>query len=406
MTVNAEFILFVASVILFISVIAVKAGSRFWIPALLLFLAIGMFFGSDGLGIQFSNPGIAQFVGIVALNIILFSGGMDTLMTDIKPVAGKGIALATVGVLLNTLLTGLFIYLFFHILFHFESLSIPESMLMAAVMSSTDSASVFSILRSRNIKLKQGIGQILELESGSNDPMAYMLTILIIGYIQNGGISFSDALVTLGLQLGVGVLLGFVLGKLAVWFVNKVNIVNSALYPILLLGLIFLTFSVTNLAQGNGFLAVYIAGLIFGNSKIIHKNIITTFFDSFVWLWQIIMFLTLGLLVNPHELLEVWVIAVAVGLFMILVARPAAVFLSLLPFRNLCTRSKLYVSWMGLRGAVPIIFATYPLTAGIDNAHLIFNVVFFITILSLLLQGTTASLFARKLRVLDETTDI
>lgn len=402
MSVNAEFILFVASVILFISVIAVKAGSRFWIPALLLFLGIGMFFGSDGLGIQFSNPSIAQFVGIVALNIILFSGGMDTHLNDVRPVAGKGIALATVGVLINTLLTGFFIYLFFHIIFHFDSLSVPESMLMAAVMSSTDSASVFSILRSRNIKLKQGIGQILELESGSNDPMAYMLTIFIIGYIQNGGLSFSEAMITLVLQLGVGALLGYMLGKHAVWFVNKVNIVNSALYPILLLGLIFLTFSITNLAKGNGYLAVYIAGLIFGNAKIIHKNIITTFFDSFVWLWQIVMFLTLGLLVNPHELLDVWVIAVAVGLFMILVARPASVFISLLPFRNLSVNCKSYISWMGLRGAVPIIFATYPLTAGIDNADLIFNVVFFITIISLLLQGTTASLFARKLGVLGE----
>ncbi len=402
MNYDAEIILFMASVIVFISVIAVKAGSRFWIPALLLFLGIGMLFGSDGLGIQFSNPKIAQFIGIIALNIILFSGGMDTNLKEVKDIAKEGVTLATIGVFINTFLTGVFIYLFFHILFHFNSLSVAESMLMAAVMSSTDSASVFSILRSKNIRFKHNIGKILELESGSNDPMAFMLTIFIISYIKMGGASAGEAIMILILQLGIGLIIGFLFGKAAVYFVNKVNIVNSSLYPIMLIGIIFLTYSVSSLAFGNGYLSVYVAGLIFGNAKIIHKNIITTFYDSFVWLWQIVMFFTLGLLVNPHELLDVWSIAVVVGLFMIFVARPAAVFLSLLPFKDFSTKGRLYISWLGLRGAVPIIFATYPLTENIENADLIFNVVFFITILSLLIQGTTASFVAKKLGVLEE----
>lgn len=399
---NAEEILLVASVILIFSIFAGKAGYRFGLPALLLFLGVGMLFGSDGLGIQFSDPHIAQFIGMLALSIILFSGGMDTKVAEIKPIAMQGVVLATVGVLATTFITGGFIYWLSGFTHHYVSLTFPESLLLAAVMSSTDSASVFSILRSKGVYLKQKLRPTLELESGSNDPMAYMLTLILISYIQVGGMNVGEALLSLVIQLIVGSIAGYVFGRLAVYVINKININNESLYPILLLATAFFTFAATTLCKGNGYLAVYIAGLIVGNAKIVHKKSMGTFFDGFAWLWQIVMFLTLGLLVNPHELLPVASIGLAVGLFMIIIARPASVFLCLLPFKNFDLKGKLYISWVGLRGAVPIIFATYPLIAGVNHAGLIFNIVFFITILSLLIQGTTVTYAAKLLNQIDQ----
>ena len=398
---NAEEVLLICSVILFVSILAGKAGFRVGLPALLLFLGIGMLFGSDGLGLQFSNPQIAQFIGMIALSIILFSGGMDTKLSEIKPIASQGVVLATLGVLVTTAITGYFIFWLTGLVAGYETLTLAESLLMAAVMSSTDSASVFSILRSKGVYLKQRLRPTLELESGSNDPMAYMLTIILIAYIQSNGMNFLDGAISLAVQLILGLIAGYILGKVSVWIINKVNVENQSLYPILLLAVIFFIFSITSLLKGNGYLAVYIAGLVVGNTKIIHKKSIVTFFDGFTWLWQIVMFITLGLLVNPHELLPVAGIGLTVGIFMIIFARPITVFLCLLPFRNFTTKAKLYISWVGLRGAVPIIFATYPLIAGIENANLIFNVVFFITILSLLVQGTTVNHVARWLHLTD-----
>ena len=376
---NPEAILLVASIIFFFSIIAGKAGFRFGLPALLLFLGVGMLFGSDGLGIQFSNPSAAQFIGMLALSIILFSGGMDTKMSEIKPIATEGVVLATVGVLLTTLITGGFIYYVFLWSTGYETLT------------------VFSILRSKGVYLKQRLRPTLELESGSNDPMAYMLTLLIIAYIQVGGMNLQEAVLQLLVQLSVGAIAGFLLGKLAVLMINKINMDNESLYPILLLTTAFFTFSATTLCKGNGYLAVYIAGLVVGNAKSMG-----TFFDGFAWLWQIVMFLTLGLLVNPHELLPVAPVGLLVGVFMILIARPATIFLCLLPFKNFTTKGKLYISWVGLRGAVPIIFATYPWIAGVDHGGMIFNIVFFITILSLLIQGTTVTQAAKWLGLVDE----
>ena len=398
---NAEEVLLICSVILFVSILAGKAGFRVGLPALLLFLGIGMLFGSDGLGLQFSNPQIAQFIGMIALSIILFSGGMDTKLSEIKPIASQGVVLATLGVLVTTAITGYFIFWLTGLVAGYETLTLAESLLMAAVMSSTDSASVFSIQRSKGVYLKQRLRPTLELESGSNDPMAYMLTIILIAYIQSNGMNFLDGAISLAVQLILGLIAGYILGKVSVWIINKVNVENQSLYPILLLAVIFFIFSITSLLKGNGYLAVYIAGLVVGNTKIIHKKSIVTFFDGFTWLWQIVMFITLGLLVNPHELLPVAGIGLTVGIFMIIFARPITVFLCLLPFRNFTTKAKLYISWVGLRGAVPIIFATYPLIAGIENANLIFNVVFFITILSLLVQGTTVTHVARWLHLTD-----
>lgn len=399
---SAEMILLVVSIILILSIFAGKAGYRFGLPALLLFLGVGMLFGSDGLGIQFDNPQLTQFIGTLALSIILFSGGMDTKLSEVRPIASQGVVLATVGVLLTTFITGGFIYVVCHYSSIYDTLTLPEALLLAAVMSSTDSASVFSILRSKGVLLKENLRPTLELESGSNDPMAYMLTLILIAFIGSEGMSVPEAAWMLVLQLGIGAIGGYLLGKAAVWVVNKINIDNTSLYPILILAFAFLTFSVVTLIKGNGYLAVYIAGLIFGNSKIVHKKSIGTFFDGFTWLWQIVMFLTLGLLVNPHELLPVTHIGLGIGLFMILIARPVSVFISLLSYKNFSLRARLYISWVGLRGAVPIIFATYPLIAGVEHARWFFNIVFFITILSLLVQGTTVTYVARLLKLIDK----
>lgn len=399
MVVNAGNILLTGAILLFFSIIAGKAGFRFGVPVLLLFLGVGMLFGSDGLGIQFNNPGGAQFIGVIALSIILFSGGMDTKYAEIKPILGQGIVMATLGVMLTTLITGSFIYLVIGMFTHFSMMTFAESLLMAAVMSSTDSASVFSILRSKKLGLKEQLRPMLELESGSNDPMAYMLTILLVQVIQTPADEFSlwYSFVLFAIQMVVGVLSGYLLGRLATWMMNRLNVDNQSMYPILLLAFVFFTFSVTELAKGNGYLAVYIAGLVVGNHKMQHKKSTMTFFDGFTWLFQIVMFLTLGLLVNPSELLPIAGLGLLIGVFMILLARPLSVFLCLAPFRKMSVKGKLYISWVGLRGAVPIIFATYPLIAEIPCASLIFNVVFFITIVSLLIQGTTVSCMANLL---------
>ena len=396
---NAENILLIGSVLLFVSIVVSKTGYRFGVPTLLVFLLVGMFFGSDGLGLQFHNADEAQFIGMVALSIILFSGGMDTKFSEIRPVLSQGILLSTVGVLLTTLFTGLFIYW----ISGFEHVSITMSlitaMLLAATMSSTDSASVFNILRSQSMNLKHNLRPMLELESGSNDPMAYMLTIVLIQFINSSGMGMMDILGSLCIQFIVGGASGFLLGRLAILILNKINLNNQSLYPILLLSFIFFTFTVTDLCKGNGYLAVYIAGIMVGNNRITNRKEISTFMNGMTWLFQIIMFLTLGLLVNPHEMLNIAVPALLIGVFMIVFARPLSVLICLLPFKKMNFNSRIFVSWVGLRGAVPIIFATYPVVANIPDSNQIFNIVFFITILSLVVQGTTISWIAKLLHL-------
>lgn len=365
---------------------------------MLLFLVVGMLFGSDGLGLQFHNAKEAQFIGMVALSIILFSGGMDTKFSEIKPVLTPGIALSTVGVLLTALFTGLFIWWLSGMSWTNIHLPLITSLLLASTMSSTDSASVFAILRSQKMNLKHNLRPMLELESGSNDPMAYMLTIVLIQFIQSSETGVLHILGSFAVQFIVGAAAGYLLGKIAILMLNRLNIDNQALYPILLLAFIFFTFSMTDLLKGNGYLAVYIAGMMVGNDKMRHRKEIYTFMDGLTWLFQIIMFLCLGLLVNPHEMLEVTVVALLISVFMIVVGRPLSVFLSLLPFsKKMNFKSGLFVSWVGLRGAVPIIFATYPVVARVPGAGVIFNIVFFITIVSLVIQGTTVSWVARLL---------
>ena len=393
---TAENILLVGSILLFVSIIVGKTGYRFGVPALLLFLVVGMLFGSDGLGLQFHNAKEAQFIGMVALSIILFSGGMDTKYTEIKPILVPGIVLSTAGVLLTALFTGLFIWWLSGMSWTNIQLPLITSLLLASTMSSTDSASVYAILRSQKMKLKHNLRPMLELESGSNDPMAYMLTIVLIQFIQSSGMGVGNILGSFIIQFIVGAVAGYLLGKLAILMLNKLNIDNQSLYPILLLAFVFFTFSITDLLKGNGYLAVYIAGMMVGNNKIMYRKEIYTFMDGLTWLFQIIMFLCLGLLVNPHEMLEVSVVALLIGIFMIVIGRPLSVFLCLLPFgKKITMKSRLFISWVGLRGAVPIIFATYPVVANVPGAHSIFNIVFFITIVSLIVQGTTVSWVAR-----------
>lgn len=398
--ITAENILLVGSVLIFTSILISKTGYRFGIPTLLLFLLVGMAFGSDGLGIQFNSASDAQFIGMMALSIILFSGGMDTRYSDIKPVLKQGILLSTVGVLVTTLLTGLFIYfLSNHTQANIE-LTLLVSLLLAATMSSTDSASVFSLLRSQRMNLKYNLRPMLELESGSNDPMAYMLTIVLIQVIGSGS-NFDIVIILkdLFLQFLFGGVLGYAFGKFSVWLINKIELSNSSLYPILLLSIIFITFTLTDLVKGNGYLAVYIAGMIVGNARLAYRKGTNTFMNGLTWLFQIIMFLTLGLLVNPHEMIDIAVTALLIGIFMILIARPVSVFLCLLPFKGISNKARIFISWVGLRGAVPIIFATYPVIAQIPGSNQLFNTVFFITLLSLIIQGMTISKMARWLKL-------
>ncbi len=392
--------LLIGAILIYVSIVISKTGFRFGIPTLLMFLLVGMLFGTDGLGLQFDSPKVAQFIGMVALSIILFTGGFETKLGDIKPVVAQGIVLSTAGVLLTTVITGFFIYFISEKNFTNLSMSLMASMLLAATMSSTDSASVFSILRSQHINLKENLRPMIELESGSNDPMAYMLTIILIQIIGSGAdLDAVEVVKSLLVQFLVGAFLGFVIGKLAVKQINKINLPNSSLYPILLLSVVFITFTITDMLNGNGYLAVYIAGMVTGNEKLTYRREITTFMDGMTWLFQIVMFLVLGLLVNPHEMLSVGLVSLLIALFMIFVSRPISVFACLLPFREMTTKARLFVSWVGLRGATPILFATYPVVAGVEGSNQLFDIVFFITLISLLVQGMSISKVAKMLKL-------
>lgn len=407
---TSENLLLVGSILIFCSILITKAGGRFGLPTLLLFLVAGMLFGRDGLGIEFDNVGQAQFVGMIALCVILFTGGLETKIGDIKPVLGSGLTLSTVGVLLTTALTGLFIYL----LAGWDAISFELPLitcfLLAATMSSTDSATVFNILRGKNINLKNNLQPMLELESGSNDPMAYILTIVLIqlaltvGNSSMAGVQANvlvvDSLKVLVQQFAAGTMMGAGAGFATVWIMNKVNLNNIPLYSIMLMSIVFFAFALTDILDGNGYLAVYIAGIIIGNNRIANRKQVVAFFDGMTWIMQIGMFLLLGLLVDPSEMWKTALAALFIGLFMMFVARPLSVMLSLLPFKNITFKSKLFTSWVGLRGAVPIIFAIYPVVENIPGSDAIFNIVFFITLLSMVLQGGTIVMAAKKLDLL------
>ncbi|HEY9075047.1 MAG TPA: potassium/proton antiporter [Anaerolineaceae bacterium] len=384
-----------AAILLILSVAVSKISDRFGIPALLLFLALGMLAGSDGPGgIYFDDPALAQSLGITALAIILFSGGLDTSWKSIRPVFKEGIVLATLGVLLTAILAGVFAHLVL-------KTTLLEGILLGAIMSSTDAAAVFAVLRSKGIHLAGRLKPLLELESGSNDPMAVFLTIGLTQLVVQPQQSIFQLVLLFFQQMALGVVFGIVAAKITLYLINRLQLGYSGLYPVLTLGTVFLTFSATNLLGGSGFLAVYLAGLLMGRQEFLHKRSLLRFYDGLAWLMQIGMFLTLGLLVFPSRLGQVALPGLAIALFLLVVARPLAVMVSLAWFR-IRLPEKALVAWVGLRGAVPIILATYPRIMGLEQSDLIFNVVFFVVLTSVLLQGTTIPLVAERLGVKSE----
>ena len=342
---------------------------------------------------------------------------MGTKISAIRPVILPGLVLSTVGVLLTAVLTGLFIWWLSGMSWTNIHFAFIPSLLLAATMSSTDSASVFGILGSQKVGLRNHLRPMLELESGSNDPMAYMLTIILIEAITIGGtLSAGSILLELLLQFGVGALGGFLMGKVTLWLIRAYRRIDAksetkedagqatSMISILMIGAVFFTFAATTALAGNGYLAVYICGIVLGNAPLPNHRGIAKFLDGMTWLAQIVVFLMLGLLVNPHEMLTVAPVSLIIGAFMILLGRPLSVMLCLAPMRSIPMRARLFVSWVGLRGAVPIIFATYPIVAGVEGASQIFNIVFFVTLLSLLIQGTSVIGCARMLKLTDSST--
>lgn len=412
---QVEFILLILSLLFFVSIFADKIGYKYGVPALLLFLTVGMFFGSHGMtslvgmGGVTIETGTAQALSTLAMCIILFTGGMETKLSDIKSVLVPGITLATLGVLLTCVITGVLIYFIFGWINAVASVSIWLALLIAATMSSTDSASVFSLLRTNGIGLKHNLRPLLELESGANDPMAYVLTTTLIGIVVNTHsivgltqeITALPIIQTIVIQLVMGTVLGFAFGEGLVALMRRVKLGNEALYPIMILTACIFIFSITYYLQGNTYLAVYVGGLIIGNNKFTRKRQTRSFFSGLTWLSQLMMFLMLGLMVEPAELIKykVWVPCLIISIVMICISRPLSVWFCMLPFRQYRQRDKLFLSWVGLKGAVPIIFAIMCKAQGVPFADLIFNTVFLCTIVSLLAQGTTLTQMARKLNL-------
>jgi potassium/hydrogen antiporter len=393
MVFSPENILLIGSVLLFISIMASRTSFKIGIPTLILFMIIGMLAGSDGPGgIYFNDPEAARLLGVIALTLILFSGGLDTKWESIKPVLRNGIALSTVGVLITAISVAIFSS-------YLLGFTLIEGMLLGAIVSSTDAAAVFSILRTRRVGLKGSIRPLLEFESGSNDPMAYFLTIAMIDLLKNPDLGIPILVPKFFFSMSLGVIVGLASGRGTHLLLNRIKLDIEGLYPVLVLSIVFFTFSFTEWLHGNGFLAVYICGLVLGNRRFIHKKSLMRFYDGQAWLMQIIMFLTLGLLVFPSQLVPIMDEGIMIAAFLIFIARPLAVITALMFAKDMNFRKKLFVSWVGLRGAVPIVFATYPLLAGIDDDHSLFNLVFFISASSVLIQGTTLPYMARWLRV-------
>jgi cell volume regulation protein A len=393
MTLSAENILLLGSLLLFLSIIASKTSFKLGIPTLVLFLVVGMLAGTDGVGgIHFYDPKLAQFLGVVALTFILFSGGLETNWESVRPVLWQGLSLSTIGVFVTALLLGIFSSFILDYTWY-------EGLLLGAIVSSTDAAAVFSILRTKSVGLKGNLRPTLEFESGSNDPMAYFLTVSMIYLISDPDASIMSLLLRFFIGMILGGICGFAFGKMMIWVINRIQLDIDGLYPVLILALVFFTFSFTDFIGGNGFLSVYIAAIILGNSNFLHKKSLIRFYDGQAWLMQIVMFLTLGLQVFPSDIIPIVGDGILISAFLMLIARPIAVFISLVFFPQINVRKKIFISWVGLRGAVPIIFSTYPLIAGIPVAGNIFNLVFFISVSSVLLQGTTLSSVARWLHV-------
>jgi len=392
MTISLDNILLLGSLLLFIGLIGSRT-TKYGIPILLLFLLVGMLAGSDGFGgIYFYDLQTSKFIGVVALSFILFSGGLETRWGDVKPVFRQGVLLSTIGVVLTAFIVGFFVTLI-------TDLSLLEGLLLGSIVSSTDAAAVFSILRSKSIALKGNLRPLLELESGSNDPMAYFLTICFTFLLTNKEVTALSLIPMFFQQMVLGGLVGYLMGHVMFKTINWIKFDYDGLYSVLLITLMIFIFSFTDFIGGNAFLSVYISACVLGNKSFIHKKSLIKHFDGQAWLMQAIMFITLGLLVFPKQLVPHIGIGLLISMVLILIARPLSVYISLFFFK-MSNRKKLFISWVGLRGAVPIVLATYPLTAGIDKSNIIFNLVFFISITSILIQGTTLSVFAKWLNLI------
>ena len=376
------------SILLLLSIAASKASDRLGVPALLLFLLIGMLAGSEGPGgIYFADPWLAQWLGITALIFILFDGGLQTKWKDIQPILWRGFVLSTLGVIITAAIVG-------SIAVYLLDLPISEAMLLGAIVSATDAAAVFMVLRSSNVSLKGNLKPLLELESGSNDPMAIFLTISLISYISGELTSAASIIPSFAQEMALGAVIGYLSGKAISRITNRIKLESEGLYPVLTISLVLLTYGLTCLLEGNGFLAVYLAGITLGNTEFIHKRMLLRIHDSAGWLMQIVMFLALGLLVFPNRLIPIATDGLLISLVLMFLARPVSVFVCMIG-SSLSFKEKILVSWVGLKGAAPIILATFPLISGLFQGDRIFNFVFFIVLTSALVQGSTISSLAR-----------
>ncbi|MFC4403933.1 potassium/proton antiporter [Gracilibacillus xinjiangensis] len=390
---EADQFILLAALILVISIIVTKFSNRLGVPSLVLFIILGMVIGSDGLGyIYFDSANIAQLIGMVALIIILFEGGIQTKWATIKPVMAPALTLATLGVLITSGIIGVTAKLIFDITW-------LEAMLIGSIVGSTDAAAVFAVLKGKNIKEK--LQSTLEAESGTNDPMAVFLTLSMIQLMLIDDLAIGGLIFSFFWQMGAGLIIGFLVGKLATLSINRINLDSSGLYPLLALAFAFITYSLATLVSASGFLAVYIAALVIGNSDLTYRHSILRFNEGFGWMAQITMFILLGLFVFPSTLFTTSVLwnGLLISLVLMFVARPVATFLSLYFFR-FSVKENIFLSWAGLRGAVPIVLALFPVLLGLENSQLFFNVVFFVVLLSALVQGSTITNVAASLNLL------
>ncbi len=385
-------IFIVFSTLVILSVLTIKLSNRFGIPSLVLFLAIGMLAGSDGLGgITFDNPSLVRSLGITALVLILFSGGLDTEWTAVRPIIWQGLSLSTIGVLVTALLIGVFVA-------WVQGFSFLEGLLLGAIVSSTDAAAVFMVLRARKTKIPRRLIQLLEFESGSNDPMAVVLTITLIRLLMEPSTPFGELVVFFVIQMAVGPVIGIAMGEIMRRAFNALDLELEGIYPVLSVALALLTYGLTDYLDGSGFLAVYLAGLVMARKPFTHQQSVLRFHDGLAWLMQVTMFLALGLQVFPARLVPIAGVGILISLFLIFIARPASVHAAL-AFSPMSFREQTLVAWAGLRGAVPIILATFPIVAGIEKADMIFHLVFFIALTSVVMQGTAIPLLTRILKI-------